>query len=264
MQLTRIVKYLRLVLVFLLTLVCALQITALTSNADQIIQNVPYLRQVADTPDDFVGCWACGATSAVIVAAYHNRLEADSNFYVDCCGNHKSEYGKYVSRQYTVAGYTFDTVTKMPSLEQCSDPNAGSPSGADAYGAYGYIHYADGLAKAKYARGYFRKHGLFSRIIGIISSADEYRNPTIEDVKSEIDQNRPVWTSTTLWASGHIIVIVGYTSGGDFIVQERGTSLNNTITTPETELFNYLRTSPVLFKDVPPYSPSYSRPPVLI
>ena len=240
MQLTRIVKYLRLVLVFLLTLVCALQITALTSNADQIIQNVPYLRQVADTPDDFVGCWACGATSAVIVAAYHNRLEADSNFYVDCCGNHKSEYGKYVSRQYTVAGYTFDTVTKMPSLEQCSDPNAGSPSGADAYGAYGYIHYADGLAKAKYARGYFRKHGLFSRIIGIISSADEYRNPTIEDVKSEIDQNRPVWTSTTLWASGHIIVIVGYTSGGDFIVHdpglkndfdcgmERGTSLNNT------------------------------------
>ena len=189
------------------------------ARADKVL-DVPYIRQVGDTADEFEGCWACGATSAVMIVAYYGRLQPDQNFWVHKCdGGHKSEYGKYVSMQYEAYGYTFDLGTRMPLHEEC--PEDVAPSGAYAYGAYGYIHYPNGYAHPRYAKGYFRRHGLFSKLIGNRDDADEKRNPTFDEVKSIIDKGDPVWASTNLWRpSGHIVVIKGYTDDGYFIVND--------------------------------------------
>lgn len=159
---------------------------------------VPYIRQCGDTSDDFNGSWACGATSAVMITAYYNRLPADPIWCTFCDPDHYSDYGKYVSEVYTLYGYTFDETS----------PDA---SGNPAYGAYGYIHDSDGYAHKEYARGYFRRHGLFSKVID---------NPSETDVKTETDKGHPVWASTNLWPSGHIVVIKGYTDDGYYIVND--------------------------------------------
>jgi len=170
--------------------------------------NVPYIRQVGDTADEFEGDWACGATSAVMIVAYYGRLQPDQNFWVHKCdGGHKSEYGKYVSMQYEVYGYTFN---------EFKEPDPGNDQ---VYGAYGYIHdycydSTPGCAHAEFAKGYFRRHGLFSKVV---------YHPTEAEVKDEIDKGHPVWASTSLWEEyGHVVVIKGYTDDGYYIVNDPG------------------------------------------
>ena len=169
-------------------------------NADRNLP-VPYIHQVGDTHEDFDGRWACGATSAVMITASHNRLTSHPIDCDYCIPSHSSEYGWYVSKEYTLYGYTFDKPHPTPTGTAC--------------GAYGYIHdYVEndpGYAIREHARGYFRRHGLFSKVIP---------NPTETDVKYELDKNHPVWASTNLWSSGHIVVIRGYTDDGDYIVND--------------------------------------------
>ena len=169
-------------------------------GAISIITNLPmtYIHQCYDTRDDFDGRWACGATSAVMVLAYHGKIEP----WPYTCSYpypHISDYGNYISQKYTSPlGYTFDTITT-------------DASGNPAMGAYGYIHYPDGLAKLDKMVDYFQKHGL--------DSEGKY-NPSESYVKAELDSGYPVPASTELTSVGHWVVIKGYADGGYYVVND--------------------------------------------
>jgi hypothetical protein len=171
---------------------------------------IPYIRQNGDTPDDFEGCWSCGATCAVMIVAYYNRISPHLITVTKCTElpGYPRNYGWYVSSNYSVYNFTFDEEMRTPTEEECSDPYA-TPSGNWAYGAYGFIHNPSGFAQKYYARNYFWKHGLFSHVIYY---------PEESDVKNELDKGDPVWASTTLHTpAGHIVVIKGYTSSGYYV-----------------------------------------------
>jgi hypothetical protein len=168
--------------------------------------SVPYIRQVGDTSDYFDGRCACGATSAVMIAASYGRLPSHPMTCTFCTPTHTSYYGWYVGpysgstpTSYSRYGFTFDV--KFTGSSGCQIDPVG--------GAYGYIHYNDNYAKPYYARNYFWKHGLFSEVIF---------SPSEATVKSEIDEGHPVWASTTFYG-GHIVVIKGY-SGTNYYVND--------------------------------------------
>jgi hypothetical protein len=176
------------------------------------VLDVPFIHQMCDTPydDNFNGCWACGGTSAVMILAYYGKLSPWPFQPTYCSNTPVSNWGNYVNNIYPYDGYTFDKMTLAPKqcglLLSCLDNNTGTP----AYGAYGFIHYSSdcntaGNADPDRAVMYFQDHGLTSRHI---------RKPKEADVQAEIDGGHPVWASTNLWASGHIVVIKGYTSVG--------------------------------------------------
>jgi hypothetical protein len=189
-----------------------------TTKDSKIVVNlpVPYIHQCYDTPDGppdsdpnndpdyFDGRWACGATSAVMILAYYGKLSPwpDS---VALPQPHTSNYGNYVCRRYTYGSYTFNIATPQPS----GDPP--TLSGPPAYGAYGYIHNPDGLARPEKVVDYFQKHGLDAQV--------DY-TPTEQEIKAALDAGKPVWASTALTSSGHIVVIKGYTSDGFYIVND--------------------------------------------
>jgi hypothetical protein len=185
-------------------------------NSNTSIANplsVPFIHQLCDTPDDFNGCWACGATSAVMILAYHGRLNPWPFEPIYCSPQPRvSNYGNYISQIYTYGEYIFDTMTYEPAVGTCGSSTL--IPGDPAYGAYGYIHYNSGFAKPSRARDYFMKHGLNSEVIICNGSCESI-------VKAEIDSKRPVWASTNLWPSGHIVVIKGYTYEG---ISNKGTS----------------------------------------
>jgi hypothetical protein len=163
------------------------------TGAISIITNLPmtYIHQCYDTRDDFDGRWACGATSAVMALAYYAKIDS----WPYTCSypyTHVSNFGNYISQEYmSCTGYTFDTITN----------DAG---GRPAVGAYGYIHYPDGLAKLDRMVSYFQKHDLDS----------EWKyNPSESEVKAELDSGYPVPASTKLTQAGHWIVIKGYAEG---------------------------------------------------
>lgn len=165
--------------------------------------DVPYIHQVADTPGDFDGRWACGATSAVMIAAYHDRLPVDKIdcYYCDPTGeSHESKYGTYLNKEYWLYGYTFNHYGELTPYEYYNDPTP-----EEDYGSYGYIHSTcsnggPGCADPNYAKGYFRRHGFESEVVN---------SPDQQVLKSEIDKGHPVWASTELFG-GHIVVIKGY------------------------------------------------------
>jgi hypothetical protein len=168
------------------------------TNSDHIVPGtMPFIHQVCDTPDEFDGRHACGATSAVMIAAYYQRL-SPWPIYCSHPYTHISNFGAYVSRIYEKCGYTFN----------CPCPDA---SGVTAYGAYGYIHDASTHNANKYYAAYFfQKHG----IKAIIDNS-----PSISEVQSEINKGHPVWASTIFWG-GHLVVIKGYSDDGTFIVND--------------------------------------------
>jgi len=191
----------------------------LPEAADQqaVMLEVPYIHQVRDTGfknqwtgfADFDGAWACGAASAVMIAAYYDRL-----------GSQYQDYGKYVSRSYQNAeGYSFELVTDLSHLHP----------GRVGAGAWGYIHRgsgedrvwtADGLARALRVVDYFNKHNLDTEFIGRYKYADQNREPAEEDIRQALAEGSPVWASTELPGYGHIVVIVGYESDGSFIIHD--------------------------------------------
>ncbi len=170
----------------------------LYKNDTSIINlSVPYIHQCWDTPNDFDGRWACGATSAVMILAYYGII---APWPCECTMpyTHTSNYGNYVCKEYTYGNYTFNDIT----LDASYNP---------AYGAYGYIHYSDGLAKLGRMVDYFEIHGLESW---------EVYSPSESEIRAELDSGHPVPASTKLTELGHWVVIVGYTEDGYYIVHD--------------------------------------------
>ena len=172
-----------------------------TASSSCVKLNVPYIHQVYDTADDFIGCWACAPTSAVMVLAYHGLVGKDpiqisSISYGSEPPAHTSDYGKYISREYQYGNTIFSTESK----EYIS--NIGWAKGK---GAWGYI-WSDSLnGVASNLQSYLEHHDLEVEYIS---------SPTAEQSKriviSEIDENSPLIARTYLTDGGHYAVITGY------------------------------------------------------
>jgi len=153
------------------------------------IENVPYLHQVYDTPNNFDGNWACNATSAVMTLAFYGVIDPwDTTVSVPT--PHVSHYGNYVSEVYTVNGHKLDV-------------GSADPNGNMAYGGYGYIVQGDWEDTKGHMAEYIEFHGP--------SSAVDW-SPTWEKVKSEIDDQHPFVVLTSITSAGHYIVDIGYHS----------------------------------------------------
>ena len=151
------------------------------------LTGVPYLHQVYDTPDDFNGHWACGASSALMAIQYYNTLPAHP---ITCSrpSSHTHDFGFYVAEKYSFNGYTYDIGGK-------------DASGNTAYGGYGFIiqnNWAD--TKGNMAK-YINRHGL-------ASSVDW--SETFTKAKTEIDAGHPFVLLNSLTSSGHYITCIGY------------------------------------------------------
>ena len=175
-----------------------------SNTSATIVKNlqVPYIHQCWDTTSTFDGRYACGATSAVMILAYWGVI---SPWPITCDQpySHTSNYGQYVSAQYTSStGEVFGDASGEITLD---------PTGNPAKGAYGYIHYSDKKAKLDRMVSFFNKNGL---------QASGLMGPSEPDVRAQIDAGYPVPVSTKLTPEGHWVVIKGYTSDGSYIVND--------------------------------------------
>lgn len=160
--------------------------------------DVPYIHQCYDTPDNFDGRSACGPASAVMALAYWNKVDP----WPDTCSwpePHTSDYGNYISREYTYDSYTFSTTTLDPS---------GNPSA----GAYGHMVDDPNVgAVLNKLVDYLNIHNCNSE--GIM-------NPSESQVKAELDSGYVVLASTELTEDGHWVLIKGYTQDGYYVVHD--------------------------------------------
>ena len=170
-----------------LLMVCAWVMADAAPAAAADVENwpVPYIHQQDDPPDDpyaWSGSYACGAASAVMLAAYWGKLPPHP------CGLcNSNDYSWYVNQRYTNSyGTYFDT------------PNQES-GGNTFWGAYGYIYSGTVLDNVE---SFLEAHGLVCAID---------TTPTEAEVKAELDAGYPVYKHTTI-GDGHEIVIRGYTN----------------------------------------------------
>jgi len=192
------------------------------NNQFLFIDFVPYIHQCYDTPRDFCGSEACGATSAVMLLAGMNRIVPWPNDHMDTCcesgctkqGEHASDYGNYVCREYTCAGTTWDEQTYDYGSEHI------------ARGAYGYIHHNPGDPDNHSASGYriqefLYKHGIHGNDINDPPEYIREPDPTIDYVKSELAKGRLLIASTMLTPAKHFVLITAYDPVSDlFIVND--------------------------------------------
>lgn len=149
--------------------------------------NVPYVHQLWDTGNEFIGSYACGPTSAVMAAAYFGKLPKRP-LWNSAPHGHNNDYGFYVSHVYTSpsTGYTFRQT--MPD-----------PSGRPAAGAYGMC--TDGeQAWAWRIQEFARANGLRDEFF----STSDYNS-----IRSALQRGRLVILSTQI-GGGHIILVRGF------------------------------------------------------
>lgn len=191
-------RVLTVVLICVMAVGCLFGSATPVTAADVVNLDVPFIHQENDPPDDPLddGSWdggaACGAASAVMIAAYWGKLPP--NACDDCNGK---DYSWYVNQKYTNSyGTYYDTGKAEPGGEQNT-----------YYGAYGYIYTGTVIVNVY---NYLDAHGL---VVGYDAS------PTENEIKAELDAGYPVYKSTTLYG-GHELVIVGYTDVGNYLVND--------------------------------------------
>jgi hypothetical protein len=167
-------------------------------SGSTVINGVPYINQRWDTGDSFDGSWACGPTSTLMAMAYFKKVTSKpvstSSPWV-----HNNDYGWYDYSVYTSpTGYVFDTM----DLDAAGQP---------AYGAYGLCT-IDGAAWAYRIQDYIQDHGGMS--------APFYDTATPDLVAGFIKQGQPVVLSTQLSSAGHLVLVVGMTPDGNWIVND--------------------------------------------
>jgi len=183
--------------------VCLLVVLALMLGArlllaaDSItkVLDVPYIHQGYDTPDDFYGNWACAPACAVMVLAYYDRIAPNPIHVSWPAPGHQSDYGVYISREYTYGEHTFSHTS---TLETASGYTIAGK------GAWGHIwkdgidHVIDNLID------YLKCHDL-------VASFEHYDERSARRlVQEEIDLGRPLIARNLLDPSGHYVVVVGY------------------------------------------------------
>ncbi len=150
------------------------------------IEDVTYLHQVYDTPNDFNGHWACNATSAMMTIAWRGVLP-HWDTTVSVPSSHVSHWGNYIANVYDFGGHTFN--------ESSADPN-----GVSFHGGYGYITRNDWADTKGYMRDYLRIHGLES---------DVDWSPSWDKVVSEVAARQPFVVLSSITTAGHYTVTIG-------------------------------------------------------
>ena len=160
--------------------------------------DIPYVHQRYDTPNDFDGNWACGATAATMCLVYYELLEKWPET-VSIPYTHVSDYGNYISRVYTYNSYTFNIW-------------ASDPDGNRGYGGYGHIvrNGSQAWADTKgYMADYASKHGLNSSVDW---------NPSRAKLITEVESRMPFVLLNSLTDSGHYISVIGYEGDATTII----------------------------------------------
>ena len=158
---------------------------------------VPYINQRWDTPDDFGGTWACGAASTVMAIAYYRKLPPHP-IHCSLPSPHTSRFGWYVSSLYTSpTGVVFDR----------AQPDS---NGKSAFGAFGACS-DHGGAWAWRIQNFAKDHAL---------KTEFHEVATLKLLIESIDAGHVILLSTQLTATGHLILIRGYTPSGDLIAND--------------------------------------------
>ncbi len=160
---------------------------ALAQSGWVVLDGVPTIHQVYDTPNWFNGHWACGATSACMALTYYGLLD-NWNVTVSSPYSHVSPYGRYICETYTYSGHTFNIAG--------NDPN-----GTPATGGYGYIIQNNWEETRTHMKEYISYHGP--------ESAVDW-SPSLTKARNEIDHGYPFVVLNALTSSGHYITCVGY------------------------------------------------------
>ena len=155
--------------------------------ADIILDGVPTIHQVYDTPNWFNGHWACGATSACMALTYYDLL-SNWDCTVSSPYSHVSHFGRYICETYTYNGHTFDI-------------EGDDASGTPATGGYGYIIQNDWEETRGHMAEYISYHGPESSVDWSAS---------ITKARKEINNHCPFVVLNMLTTSGHYITCVGY------------------------------------------------------
>lgn len=150
------------------------------------LTGLPYIHQVYDTPNNFNGHWACGATSALMAIQYYDVL-APHPIIVDVPYSHTSNYGWYVSNEYTY-GRTFNIYGQDPNDNWFA-------------GGYGYIIQNNWADTKGHMAEYIQYHNRGSSVDW---------SPSWSELKSEIDNQHPFVVLTSLTSAGHYITARGY------------------------------------------------------
>ncbi|MCK4261338.1 MAG: C39 family peptidase [Halanaerobiales bacterium] len=162
-------------------------LTKYENSSEVYLSPFPYIHQVYDTPNEFNGHWACGASSALMAIQYYNVLSTHP-ITVSVPYSHTSDYGWYVSNVYTHGQKTFNIYSD-------------DPSGNSFAGGYGYITQNDWEDTKGHMRDYIQYHGRGSSVDW---------SPTWTELQSDINNNHPFVVLTSLTSSGHYITCRGY------------------------------------------------------
>jgi len=167
-----------------------------TAAVDIVNLQVPMVHQRWDVPSWYDGSWGCGPTSTVMSLAFWKRLAPHT---IDCPNPepHTNDFGWYLPNNYTMFGYNFDVM----DLDPLNKP---------AWGAYGFCT-VNGSAWADHCADFIERHHLV---------ANFSLTSTWEMVKAALDKGHPVVLDTRLTSGGHIILIRGYDSDSNMIVND--------------------------------------------
>lgn len=159
---------------------------------------VPYFNQYLEadgkTYNPKGGWYMCGAASSVMVAGYFGKLPYDKN--------NEFSLKKYM---YTDSG---QGITKT--------------CGPDAGGAFGLTNYQCNQSWTFGIVQYLKHHKLkYEFISGRDSVSGNYVGDlTFENIKKQIDMDRPIILSYQQPNFGHIFVVIGYTADGKIVVND--------------------------------------------
>ncbi len=176
-------------------------------TAATLQMNVPYIQQVNDTAGSADGNWACGPTSIAMALAYYGKIEpwsVNQNERVARLASPPAptptptgaDYAPYITTEYTYNGHTYNATARDPSGNQLA-------------GLYGTIC-PTGNASWPVMADVLAWHGLNSQHISI----------TWDAIVAALKRGHPVLLGNKLTSEGHIILVVGYTSDGNLIVND--------------------------------------------
>ncbi|HBS86818.1 MAG: hypothetical protein A2W91_12370 [Bacteroidetes bacterium GWF2_38_335] len=150
----------------------------------------PYVNQVYDTPDWHNGHGSCKPTTAVMAAAFYNRLPEWPTITNNESATHYNSYGSYVADKYRYDELFFNVYEAAYST--------------DAWGAYGYM-WGTGTPTGS-MQEYLEHHGMVSNTIWTSSNSYHY-------TKDEIDLGYPHPICSYITSVGHVKLAIGYIEG---------------------------------------------------
>jgi hypothetical protein len=172
---------------------------------------VPHIHQLWDTPGNFDGHWACGATCSTMVLAYYGLLKPHPiNLQAPGQSPHSSPFGWYLSNAFSHAGHTFNATAEAP----------GHRAVPGIYGTVLDNHPGIGWATApddlnKRHKGIRELMKYFLPAVGNTLTVEaglraKARSDIEARLKQTLESGHPLIVSGTLFTWQHILVIRGY------------------------------------------------------